>query len=70
MRIIAFSTTGRGLLTGKFKEGQKFEPGDIRYLDPLFQRERFQHGLRMAKKFAELGEKYSKTPVQVAIACP
>lgn len=66
--IIAFSTTGRGLLTGKFKENQKFEPGDIRYLDPLFQRERFQHGLRIAKKFAELGEKYGKTPVQVAIA--
>ncbi|WP_203219035.1 aldo/keto reductase [Geoglobus acetivorans] len=66
--IIAFSTTGRGLLTGKFKENQKFEPGDIRYLDPLFQRERFQHGLRIARKFAELGEKYGKTPVQVAIA--
>jgi len=66
--IIAFSTTGRGLLTGRFKENQKFESEDIRYLDPLFQRERFQHGLRIAKKFAELGEKYSKTPVQVAIA--
>ncbi|USG99650.1 aldo/keto reductase [Thermococcus argininiproducens] len=66
--IIAFSTTGRGLLTGRFKEGQKFEPADIRYLDPLFQRERFQYGLRIAKKFAELGEKYGKTPVQVAIA--
>ncbi len=66
--IIAFSTTGRGLLTGRFKEGQTFEPGDIRYLDPLFQRERFQYGLRIAKKFAKLGEKYGKTPVQVAIA--
>ncbi|NJE25695.1 aldo/keto reductase [Thermococcus sp. MV5] len=66
--IIAFSTTGRGLLTGRFGEDQKFEPGDIRYLDPLFQRERFQYGLRIAKKFAELGERYDKTPVQVAIA--
>ncbi len=66
--IIAFSTTGRGLLTGRFKEGQKFEQGDIRYLDPLFQRERFQYGLRIVGKFAELGKKYGKTPVQVAIA--
>ncbi len=66
--IVAFSTTGRGLLTGRFKEDLKFEPGDIRYLDPLFQRERFQHGLGIAKKFAGLGEKYNKTPVQIAIA--
>jgi len=66
--IIAFSTTGRGLLTGRFKENQKFEAGDIRSLDPLFQRERFRSGLRIAKKLAELGERYGKTSTQVAIA--
>jgi aryl-alcohol dehydrogenase-like predicted oxidoreductase len=66
--IIAFSTTGRGLLTGRVKEGHIFEPGDIRHLDPMFQRERFQYGLRIAKKFAELGKKYGITPAQLAIA--
>lgn len=66
--IIAFSTTGRGLLTGRFKANQKFEVEDIRSLDPLFQRERFRSGLRTAKKLAELGERYGKTSTQVAIA--
>jgi len=52
---IAFSVTGRGLLTGRFKNGKKmekkngkekkFEPGDIRNIDPLFHRECFQSGL-------------------------
>lgn len=66
--IIAFSTTARGLLTGRFKENQKFEAGDIRSIDPLFQRERFQYGLKVCKKLTELGKRYSKTSTQVAIA--
>jgi aryl-alcohol dehydrogenase-like predicted oxidoreductase len=65
---IAFSVTGRGLLTGKIRPGHLFEEGDIRRLDPLFQRERFASGLRVAKRFKELGAKYGKAPVQVAIA--
>jgi len=64
---IAFSTTGRGLLTGKYND-PSFEPGDLRNMDPLFQRENFQSGLRIVDKFAELGKDYEKTPVQVAIA--
>lgn len=66
--IIAFSTTGRGLLTGRFKEKPDFEEGDIRRLDPLFQRERYEHGLRVHKKLAELGRRLGKTAIQVAIA--
>lgn len=65
---IAFSTTGRGLLTGKFTAIPMFEPGDIRNLDPLFRRENFQSGLRIAQEVAELGKEYDKTPAQVALA--
>lgn len=65
---IAFSVTGRGLLTRRFQERPSFEPGDIRNIDPLFQRERLQSGLRVAEKLAELGKRYGKTPAQVAIA--
>ena len=64
---IAFSVTGRGLLTG-IQGRPQFEPGDIRNIDSLFQRERFQSGLRVAGKLAELGERYGKTPAQTAIA--
>jgi aryl-alcohol dehydrogenase-like predicted oxidoreductase len=67
--VIAFSATGRGLLTGVIGPGHVFEEGDIRgRLDSLFQRERFASGLRVAERFRALGAKYGKTPVQVAIA--
>jgi aryl-alcohol dehydrogenase-like predicted oxidoreductase len=65
---IAFSTTGRGLLTGKIHRGTKFEEGDIRNVDPLFQRENLASGLRVADGFRELAERYGKTPAQAAIA--
>lgn len=66
--MIAFSVTGRGLLTGKFQEVPTFEAGDIRNLDTFFQRERFQYGLRVMEKLAEIGNRYGKTPAQAAIA--
>lgn len=47
---IAFSTTGRGLLTGKIGEKTEFSEGDIRRLDPLFQRELFRSSLRISGK--------------------
>jgi len=65
---IAFSVTGRGLLTGRFQKRKVFESGDIRNIDPLFQRERFQSGLRVVEKLAKVGSGYGKTPAQVAIA--
>src|SRR5690606_12897334 len=37
--LIAFSVTGRGLLTGCYLTKGVFEPGDIRNIDPLFQRD-------------------------------
>jgi aryl-alcohol dehydrogenase-like predicted oxidoreductase len=66
--VIAFSITGRGLLTGKIELGHTFEEGDIRRIDPLFQREQFASGLRVAARLKGLGAKYGKTPAQVAIA--
>jgi aryl-alcohol dehydrogenase-like predicted oxidoreductase len=67
-KVIAFSTTGRGLLTGRFRNGATFEPGDIRNIDPLFQRESLQSGLRVADRLAEVGRRHGRTPVQAAIA--
>jgi aryl-alcohol dehydrogenase-like predicted oxidoreductase len=65
---IAFSTTGRGILTGEYGPETLFEPGDIRNMDPLFQRARFQSALVIKDQFVSLAKKYEKTPVQVAIA--
>jgi aryl-alcohol dehydrogenase-like predicted oxidoreductase len=65
---IAFSVTGRGLLTGKYPAGHPFDPGDIRKFDPLFQSERLESGLRIAGKLGEVGARYGKTNAQAAIA--
>ena len=66
--LIAFSTTGRGLLAGQIGPQATFEEGDLRRIDPLFQRERLASGLRIAQRFRALGTRYGKTPVQAAIA--
>ena len=67
-RLIAFSVTGRGLLTGRYLQNPTFEPGDIRSIDPLFQRERYMSAQRTAARFAALGRCYGKSMVQTAIA--
>jgi len=64
---IAFSVTGRGLLTGKYDKNTRFEKGDIRNLDPQFQREKLDYSLKIMIKLRELGKGMGKTPVQVAI---
>jgi aryl-alcohol dehydrogenase-like predicted oxidoreductase len=66
--LIAFSTTGRGLLAGQIGPQTTFEEGDLRRIDPLFQRERLASGLRIAQRFRTLGAQYGKTPAQAAIA--
>jgi aryl-alcohol dehydrogenase-like predicted oxidoreductase len=68
MAAIAFSTTGRGVLTGTIRPGHVFPDGDIRQYDPLFQREQFRSALRVADRVAELGRRYGKTPAQAALA--
>ena len=66
--IIAFSVTGRGMLTGKVDESTRFNQTDIRHLDPLFQHDRFKHGLKVARELARVGKELSMTPAQVAIS--
>lgn len=65
---IAFSVTGRGLLTGRVTDQTVFEQGDIRRIDPLFQRERLQAGLQLARKLEEMAAPQGMTAVQLAIA--
>src|SRR5690606_26600427 len=50
------------------QDGHTFEPGDIRAIDALFQRERFESGLRVTACLAEMGSRYGRTPAQMAIA--
>jgi len=65
--IIAFSITGRGLLSGKINEKVKFGNNDIRSKDPLFAKSRLDSGTQIARKLEEIGRRYNMTPAQVAI---
>jgi len=66
--MIAFSVTGRGLLASQSGNKPVFEPGDIRTIDPLFQRDRYQSALHITEKFIKLGRLYGKSSTQTAIA--
>ena len=68
MAGLAFSVTGRGILSGRYKPGHEFDQGDIRRIDPLFKRERFESAMRIREELAELGDRYDATAVQMAIA--
>ena len=65
---IAFSTTGRGILTGSIRPGHVFPEGDLRSYDPMFQREQFESAMRVAETMRQIAARYGKTPAQVAIA--
>ncbi|MFU8826314.1 MAG: aldo/keto reductase [Brevefilum sp.] len=65
---IAFSITGRGILSGQYSEAHVFDEGDIRRMDPLFKRESHASALRIRAFLARLGEDYQATAVQMGIA--
>ena len=67
--LIAFSTTGRGLLTGQIGPQTTFEEGDLRRIDPLFQRERLASGLRIAQRFRTAGRDRWFFRVMLAAMC-
>ncbi len=68
LAALAFSITGRGILTGRFEADHVFMPGDIRRMDPLFKRERFKSAQRVRKYLARLGDQYDRTALQMGIA--
>jgi aryl-alcohol dehydrogenase-like predicted oxidoreductase len=63
--ILAYSPLAQGLLTGKYTAGNP--PTGARSLDRRFQTAGLQKIQPVLNKLAELGDKYSKTPAQVAL---
>lgn len=66
--LIAFSVTGRGILTGKYDSIREFEPGDIRRLDPLFKREKLECALAISKGIEDIAIETGITRAQLSIA--
>ncbi|MBD1922302.1 aldo/keto reductase [Microcoleus sp. FACHB-831] len=65
--ILAYSPLAQGLLTGKYTVEQYKEPTGARRIDPRFSRSGLEKIAPVTSVLHELGEKYDKTPAQVAL---
>ncbi len=65
--VNAMGVTGRGFLSGKINAETRSSKGDIRNLDSLFHPELFDWRQGVLNELEKIGEKYQKTPIQVAI---
>ena len=65
--ILAYSPLAQGLLTGKYSVNQSQTPTGARKIDPRFSKEGLQRIKPVTSLLQHLGEKYNRTPAQVAL---
>ncbi|EGN98878.1 hypothetical protein SERLA73DRAFT_181580 [Serpula lacrymans var. lacrymans S7.3] len=68
VQIIAYSPLGRGLITGRFKSPDDFEANDWRRTVPRYSKENFPNINKLADSLKKIGDTYSATAGQVALA--
>jgi len=66
--VIAYSSLAQGLLTGKFGPDHKFEEGDIRAKNKLFQGEHFQRAQDALTQLRPIAERHHCTVAQLSLA--
>jgi aryl-alcohol dehydrogenase-like predicted oxidoreductase len=66
--IVAYAPLGRGIITGRYRSRNDFEPGDVRLTMERFQEENFAKNLVVVDKFREMAEKKGCTPSQLVLA--
>ena len=67
MSVIAWSPLAKGALTGKYTPENLPEFADVRSDDPVFHPENFPQVYEVVKLLKQMGERYGKTPAQVAL---
>jgi len=65
--VLSYGVIGRGVFSAKYNKVTQFGKNDTRTKDPDFQGEQYKKNLLIAEKLNEIGEKYGKSPTQVAI---
>ena len=66
---VAYSPLGRGILTGKYKSPDDFEPGDFRRTIPRFAtQENFEKNLELVRTLESLAEEKGCTSGQLTLA--
>ena len=68
--VLCYSPLGKGLLTGRYRPGHRFEPGDIRSEDRIsvWQGENFERIYAVTERLREWAEDHGRDIVQLAIA--
>ncbi len=65
--ILAYSPLAQGLLTGKYSLDSSVKPTGARSIDPRFSKDNLQKIDPVISLLRIIGEKYSRTPAQVAL---
>ena len=65
--ILAYSPLAQGLLTGKYTVENSINPTGARKIDPRFSKESLQKIEPVISLLRTIGEKYNRTPAQVAL---
>jgi aryl-alcohol dehydrogenase-like predicted oxidoreductase len=65
--ILAYSPLAQGLLTGKYRLDNYSQPKGARQFDPRFSRSGLEKLAPAIEALKEVGEKYDRTPAQVAL---
>lgn len=65
--ILAYSPLAQGLLTGKYSQKKADSPNGARRIDPRFSSDGLRRIAPVLNLLHQLGEKYQKTPAQVAL---
>jgi aryl-alcohol dehydrogenase-like predicted oxidoreductase len=66
--IVAYSPLGRGMLTGRYKSRDDFEPSDGRLVLPRFSEENFPKNLELVRKIDEIAKEKGCTSGQLTLA--
>ncbi|KAF7290631.1 Aldo-keto reductase [Mycena indigotica] len=66
--VVAYSPLGRGLLTGRYKSPEDFEPGDFRRTIPKYSAANFPKILEVVARLEKIGARHGATAGQVTLA--
>ncbi|EAQ88738.1 hypothetical protein CHGG_05357 [Chaetomium globosum CBS 148.51] len=60
--VFAYAPLGRGIMTGRLRSPDDFEPGDLRRLMPRFSEENFAKNLLLVERFGEMARRKGCSP--------
>ena len=66
--LVAYSSLGRGFLSGRFSSPEELDEGDFRRYGPRFTGENLQQNLKLAERVKELAAEKGVAPGQLALA--